>query len=278
MFKRLGNWLEARKSSSDNSSQSDVSTDSRSHTNSSCALRNWSELNIDGHHVELFDPGNGVEPDGCVLFLHGHGRIRLASNDVYSRLFQQHNLAVICPDGKRSWWMDRVCGEFDEHVTPRKWLLESVVPMIETRWNIVPPRIALLGISMGGQGALQLAYCQASRFPIVAAISPTVDFDQLYGAGLPLDQMYKDREEARQDTVVLNLHPLAWPRHQFFCCDPADREWFDGCARLGMKLSSSGILHERDLNTSAGGHTWDYFNSMAPATIQHIVSSLRKVD
>ena len=153
-----------------------------------------------------------------------------------------------------------------------------MIPFIEQRLAISSPRIALLGISMGGQGALQLAFRQASKFPVVAAISPAVDFFQLYGSGIPLDGMFPDAEAARQATVVLNLHPLAWPRHQYFCCDPADADWFDGAARLGMKLSSSGILHERDLQTTGGGHSWDYFNRMAPSAIKHIADSLHKID
>jgi hypothetical protein len=111
----------------------------------------------------------------------------------------------------------------------------------------------------------------------VAAIAPTVDFHQMYGAGIPLDTMFPNAEAARQATVVLNLQPLAWPRHQFFCCDPSDTEWFDGAARLGMKLSSSGILHERDLETTGGGHTWEYFNRMASPALKHIADSLRKL-
>jgi hypothetical protein len=86
--------------------------------------------------------------------------------------------------------------------------------------------------------------------------------------------MFPDAEAARQATVVLNLQPLAWPRHQFFCCDPADHDWFDGCARLGMKLFSSGILHERDLETTGGGHSWDYFNRMAAPALTHIAANL----
>ena len=127
---------------------------------------------------------------------------------------------------------------------------------------------------MGGQGVLQLAYRKAVRFPVVAAIAPAVDFHQMHGQGLPLDDMFVTAEEARQATVVLNLHPLAWPKHQFFCCDPADSEWIDGAARLGMKLSSSGILHERDLETTIDGHTWNYFNHMAPKVMDHIARSL----
>ena len=190
-------------------------------------------------------------------------------------MFQQHNLIAVCPDGKRSWWMDRICAEFSPTISPQAWLTDSLVPFISEQWNIESPKVALLGVSMGGQGALQLSYRKASEFPIVAAISPAVDFHQLYGQSLPLDEMFEDVEDARQATVVLNLHPLAWPRFQWICCDPADTDWYDGCRRLGMKLSSSGIMYERDFDTSAGGHSWDYFDHMAETAVSHIAQSLQ---
>ncbi|MEQ9411111.1 MAG: alpha/beta hydrolase-fold protein [Fuerstiella sp.] len=234
----------------------------------------WSTIELDGHQVDLFDPVGPDKPAGCVLFLHGHGRVMLRENPVFTRLFQQHQLAAVCPDGQRSWWLDVPCPEFSGDISPQQWILDRVVPAVEERWTLTPPEIALLGVSMGGQGVLQLSYRHARTFPVVAAISPAVDFHQLFGQKLPLDDMFEDVEAARQATVVLNLHPLAWPRHQWFCCDPADTDWFDGCARLKMKLASSGILFERDLETTAGGHSWDYFNHMAPAAIEHIVKGL----
>ncbi|MFO1003694.1 MAG: alpha/beta hydrolase-fold protein [Planctomycetaceae bacterium] len=241
-------------------------------------LKQWTTESLDGRRVDVFVPSGIMNPTAVVLFLHGHGRIMLNENAVFSNLFQEHGLAAVCPDGGRSWWLDVACEDFHHDLTAQNWLLESVVPFIEQKFDIHPPRIPLLGISMGGQGVLQLAFRQASKFPVVAAISPAVDFFQLYGSGIPLDTMFPNAEAARQATVVLNLHPLAWPRHQFFCCDPQDHEWFDGAARLGMKLSSSGILHERDLETTGGGHSWEYFNRMAPVCMKHIVESLRKVD
>ena len=241
-------------------------------------LQLWQTLMVDGRSVDVFQPEPEHSPAGVVLFLHGHGEVGLRSNPVFTRLFHQHRLAAVCPAGRRSWWLDVVCEEFDPAVTPQHWLTETLVPWIENTLAVAPPRIALLGISMGGQGALQLAYRHALKFPVIAAIAPAVDFHQLYGAGIPLDSMFPDAEAARQATVVLNLHPLNWPRHQFFCCDPTDSEWFDGAARLGMKLSSSGILHERDLETSAGGHSWDYFNHMAQRAIEHISGALAKLE
>ena len=262
--------------------------DSAPHSNmpdvsSADALQFWSTTEVEGHRVDLFDPrkntgsadhGDQSAPAGCVLFLHGHGRIMLNDNPTFSKLLLDHNLVAVCPDGQRSWWLDHVCPEFSTDVTPQQWLLDQLVPFIEQRWKIETPHIALLGISMGGQGALQLSYRYAAKFPVVAAISPAIDFFQLHGQGLPLDEMFDNAEEARQATVVLNLHPLAWPRHQWFCCDPDDTDWFDGAVRLGMKLSSSGILHERDLDTSHGGHSWDYFNHMAPTAFEHIAKAL----
>lgn len=240
-------------------------------------LSRWQRLRGAGRELELFVPAGAESLAGVVLFLHGHGEVLLSDNPVFTRLFQQHRLAVVCPSGRRSWWLDVVCEEFDPEVTPQQWLVQSLVPWIAETLQVEPPRIALLGVSMGGQGVLQLAYRQAMKFPVVAAISPAVDFHQLYGAGIPLDQMFPDAEAARQATVVLNLHPLQWPRYQYFCCDPADMEWYDGVSRLGMKLSSSGILHERDLLITGGGHTWEYFNRMAERALEHVVRGLGQV-
>lgn len=251
---------------------SDVSED-----NSGELLVRWSEDQVDGHAVGVFEPSTET-PNGVVLFLHGHGVVALRENPVFTQLFEAAGLIAVCPNGGRSWWLDLVCDDFDAGRSPQEWILESLVPWIEARWSIVPPQIALLGVSMGGQGVQQLSYRHPRTFPVVAAVSPAIDFHQLYGQNLPLDAMFETVEDARQATVVLNLNPLNWPRHQWFCCDPDDIDWFDGCARLGMKLSSSGIMHERDLETRAGGHTWDYFNRMAPAAIEHIVQGLESVD
>jgi len=237
----------------------------------------WTVEQVDSHSFDVFLPAER-KPDACVLFLHGHGQVLLRDNSVFCQLFEEAGLAAVCPVGGRSWWLDLVCEDFDSAISPQQWILNSLLPWIESHWSIGPPRIALLGVSMGGQGVQQLSYRYPREFPVIAAIAPAIDFHQLYGQQLPLDGMFEDVEEARQATVVLNLNPLNWPRSQWFCCDPDDLDWFDGCARLGMKLSSSGIMHERDLDTRAGGHSWEYFNRMAPAAMEHIVQSLASVD
>ncbi len=237
----------------------------------------WSTVTIAGKQADVYDPAK-PSPDGlAVLHLHGHGLTTLRDNPVFSAALERHGLPAICPHGQRSWWTDVVCEEFDAGMTPLDFLSEQIIPFITERWNVVSPGIGLTGISMGGQGVLQLAYRQARKFPVVAAISPAVDFHNWHGQGLPLDEMFANREAARQATATLQIHPLDWPRHQLLVCDPDDIDWFEGVERLSMKLSSSGIPFDLDIETRAGGHSWDYFHHMADRVIDFVADRLQRV-
>ena len=126
---------------------------------------------------------------------------------------------------------------------------------------------------MGGQGALQLAYRHARKFPTVVAISPKVDFETWWGHGTSLDTLFSDREAARQRTAILHLHPLNYPKHQLLLCDPADLYCFEAVLTLASKLSSTGIPFDQDFETSHGGYGWSYANLMASRTIEFIANT-----
>lgn len=238
----------------------------------------WTEGVVGGHPCDFFEPTE-PNPNGyVVLYLHGVHLGRLRDQPRFTEQFERHGLRVVGPITQRSWWTDRICPEFDAKLTAQQHLLSNVLPFIEQQLGVKSPRIALLGTSMGGQGALNLAYRYPDTFPVVAAISPAIDFqqrlEQIEDETDPLLQMYEDPESARQDTAILYIHPLNWPRGQFFCCDPADSQWFDSADRLRMKLSSLGVPFECDLDTSAGGHGFEYYNHMAETVIQFLVNRL----
>ncbi len=234
----------------------------------------WSQIEIDGKTADVYEPNRPGDHNRVVLHLHGHGLSTLKDNPTYSAELERHGLRAICPHGQRSWWTDVVCPEFDSEITPLWFLKERVVPFIAQRWDCRPPSVGLTGISMGGQGALQLAYRHSREFPVVAVIAPAVDFHNWWGQGLPLDEMFPDRESARQQTALLQIRPLDWPRHQLIVCDPADEEWFESADKLSMKLSSSGVPFESDLETTAGGHDWSYFDHMAERVIGFVAERL----
>jgi pimeloyl-ACP methyl ester carboxylesterase len=235
----------------------------------------WSIADIAGKPADVYDPP-GERPRFGVLFLHPHARDTLRDNTAYSALLDEHSLACVCPHGARSWWADRVCAEFDPAITPERFLLDSVVPFFDRRWGLKPRALGLLGISMGGQGALRLGFKHPRLFPVVTAVSPAVEYHEYYGMGLPLDEMYDSKEQCRQDTAPMHVHPGDFPPHLFFCIDPGDANWARGAQRLHEKLNALGVPHKIDLATRAGEHTWEYFNHMADPTVRFLANGLER--
>jgi len=233
-------------------------------------MSTWQQVEIAGKRADLLVPRERSPTNSAVIFLHGHGRITLKDNVAYTSHLEKLGLACVCPHGERSWWGEQICREFDSQISPAEYLREHLLPWMKEQLESEPPAIALVGVDMGGQGALRLAYRDPGLFPIVVALSPTIDIQYWYGRGLPLDEIYPTAEAARQDTATLLLHPLNWPRHQLLMCDPDDAEWFDSAQRLGSKLYSTGIPFERDFETRHGGHSWDYFNHVAPHALQFV--------
>jgi S-formylglutathione hydrolase FrmB len=235
----------------------------------------WSEELVTGKPCDVYVPERQNEHGYVVMYLHGVHLNRLHDKPAFMEQFDRYGLPVVAPRTERSWWTDRICLEFDDKITAEQHLLKNVMPFVQQRFSAAPPRIALLGTSMGGQGALRLAYKYPNLFPVVAAISPAIDFHKRYNEGdETIPQMYEDPEAARQDTAILYIHPLNWPRHQFFCCDPIDYRWHDSADRLRMKLYSLGVPHECDLETSGGGHGFEYYGRMAPQVMQFLVDRL----
>jgi len=237
----------------------------------------WSQIELAGHPCDLFEPATPAIPSQAVIYLHGVHLQRLVGNRAFEQQFDRHGLRVIAPMTQRSWWTDRICAEFDPALTAERYVLDHVVPYVQDQWQTAPPAIALLGTSMGGQGALRFAFKHPNTFPIVAALSPAIDYQwRMRDGDETLALMYRDEEEARQDTATLHVHPLNWPRNIFFACDPVDTRWHESAEKLRMKLYSLGIPHLCDLETSGGGHGFMFYNRMAPAAIEFIAQRLNQ--
>ncbi|MFL5328487.1 MAG: alpha/beta hydrolase [Gemmataceae bacterium] len=236
-------------------------------------MPDWQSIDIGGKPADLFEPSS--TPRHVLLFLHPFGGETLAHPvaAAYTQLLQQHGIACVCPIGGQCWWADRIDPAFDPQITAEHFLLDRVLPWMRNRWPN-HREVGLFGISMGGQGALRLAFKHSEVFPVVAAISSAIEYYQLYGQGLSLDAMYSSKEQCRQDTVPMHIHPSRQPRHVFFCCDPDDASWFRGSDRLHEKMLALGAAHESDLTTRAGGHSWQYFNAQAGQVMSFLLKSL----
>jgi S-formylglutathione hydrolase len=232
----------------------------------------WTAHSLAGKAIDVYDPT--ARPRFALLHLHGAGLETLLNNSTWSRLFDELQLACACPHGQRCWWTDRVCLDFDPQLTTEQHLLRNVVPFMRQRWQLGPRGLGVVGISMGGQGALRLAFKHPDLFPAVAGISSALDYHERYDRDPALAEMYDSKEQCRQDTALLHVPPTGAPPHIFFCIDPDDTDWLRGNDRLHEKLSALGVAHTCDLTTRAGGHSWTYFNAMADRVVRFLHAGL----
>lgn len=237
---------------------------------------NWSLIELAGHTCRLYEPAVPSPHNYVVVYLHCSEAASLRSYPAFIEAFDHHGLRVIEPVTGRSWWTDHIWPEFDATISAEGYVRQHVLPFVAEHWKARPPQLALLGVSMGGQGALRMAYKSPNVFPTVAAISPAIDFQKRIDEGVDpgLEFMYGDAEAARQDSALLHIHPLNWPRNQFFCCDPTDYRWHDSVDRLRMKLWSLGVPFECDMDTEAGGHSFKYASHMAERAVGFIAQRL----
>jgi S-formylglutathione hydrolase len=233
----------------------------------------WERTLLAGKAVDVFAPQGS--PRFGVLFLHDLDGITLAAAPVFLPFLREHRLACVCPHGDQSWWGDRLCPAFDAHVSPERYLVQSAKPYFEERWGLAPKAVGLLGIGMGGQGALRLAFKHPPLFTTAAAIAPALDYHELYGQGTAIDGMYDSKEQCRQDTALLHVPPHHPPAHLYFAID-SEHPWYRGCDRLHEKLNALGVAHTFELTSGAGGHTGSYFSKMAGQAMSFLVRSLEE--
>ena len=237
----------------------------------------WSTVTIDGRECEVFAPPAPL-PGRALVYLHDLRGESLRECPLLCAAVEAARLPVIAPHSGRSWWLDRPMPGFDAALTPERFVVDRLRPEIESRFGVRPPGIAVMGIGMGGQGALRLAYRHPAVFPVSAAITPAIDFHRaMREAGERADgelfdtlwETFGDVERARQDTAILHVHPLNWPRHQFFASDPADVHWHDGADRLHSKLVALGIPHTAALEPRA-----DFIATAAAEAVQFVLAAL----
>lgn len=240
-------------------------------------MAGWNRISIEGKAADVYTPSSRGKYG--LLFLHPRGDETLAhpaANPAFTDALAETGLTCCCPYASATWWCDKNYPHFDASHSAEAFLFQSVVPWMRQTWNLTERAIAVAGISMGGQGALRLGFKHAERFPVVAGLAGAIDYHLRYDDPefAELQRLYRGREQCRQDTATLHVKQNTFPRHIWFACDPRDEIWHPGNDRLHEKLRAVGVPHTCDLETSNGGHSWDYFNAMAKSMMRFIKAGL----
>ncbi|HEY1422811.1 MAG TPA: alpha/beta hydrolase family protein [Candidatus Acidoferrum sp.] len=213
--------------------------------------------------------------DNDQMFIHAGG-FNLVE-DLWER-GQIGEFLIATPDAGTSFYINGRDGK----VRYEDFLLQEFLPGIETRYRTRPGRAnrAVSGVSMGGYGALHLAFHQPQLFSSVSAHSAAI-IDKLpaFIAPSPAGGM---RARVLGGTFGSPPDPAFWDRHSpltlartanlaglkiyFDCGDHDDFGFETGAEALDKILTSRHIPHEAHIYP--GRHDWQYFAENLPASLR----------
>jgi S-formylglutathione hydrolase FrmB len=224
-----------------------------------------------------------------LYFLHGLGEneqtlLRSGGWGLIEDLRQQHKVGdflMVAPEGRGSFFIN-AAGRGDRY---SDFLLSEFLPYIESHFRVLRDRRhrGVTGLSMGGYGALRLAFAHSEMFGSVSAQSPALITEtpkqinadlhdagplaRLLGSvfGNPIDPAHwtanNPLDLARKNRIAIKTQAI------YFNCGEQDEFGFaEGAGKLHQQLLSEGVRHEFHLYP--GGHNAEYFLSHLHETIE----------
>ncbi|HVI09352.1 MAG TPA: alpha/beta hydrolase family protein [Candidatus Binatia bacterium] len=215
-----------------------------------------------------------------LYFLHGLGdNERTLFNSggftFLEEMEQRHKIGeflIAAPEGGRSFYINSADGNFRYN----DFFLQEFMPLIEKKYRAAPGRKnrAITGISMGGYGALRLAFAHPELFSAVSAQSAALitetpeELDLAVRSGAPLGRLLgtvfgtpiAPEHWKENSPFVLAPKNAAALRGMtiYFNCGKDDNYGFEkGAAALHEELEKLGIKHEYHLYP--GDHSFGYF-------------------
>jgi len=220
-----------------------------------------------------------------LYFLHGLGGNEQMFFDsggweLVQELWQEGKIGeflIVVPRGGSSFFINSQNGKYRYE----DFFIKEFLPAVEKRYRIRATRESrgIAGISMGGYGALHLAFRHPGLFAVVSAHSaalidklPTIAASnsrvsgplQIFGDvfGSPLDQAFWN---ANNPIVLARTANLSGLKIYFDCGEQDDYGFENGAQTLHNVLDSRRIPH--DFHLYPGDHSWLYFATHLPASL-----------
>jgi S-formylglutathione hydrolase FrmB len=172
----------------------------------------------------------------------------------------QYQQIIVCPDGNvTSWYFDSPVNKAWKYET---YVTKELVPFIDEHYQTIKDRKGrgITGLSMGGHGALYLAFRHQDIFGAAGSMSGGVDirpFPKNWKIEEKLGSYAEYPENWEKNTVINQLHLLT-PNSLALIIDCGTEDFFYKVnMNLHEKLAERNIAH--DFITRPGGHTWPYW-------------------
>ena len=206
--------------------------------------------------------------------------MNLGGWSIYDRLMREKKIgefALVAPAGFASFYINSRDGKFRYE----DFFLQEFLPAMEKKYRIGATRSqrGIMGISMGGFGALHYAFKYPEKFAAVSANMPaliehppqdlTPEWQRkLMGNifGDPTDVAFFEKNSAFHLARTDSLGPLK-RMAIYFDCGAQDRYGFyTGTEAMDKLLTARGIPHEAHIYP--GGHDWPFVLEHFPAALE----------
>lgn len=200
-----------------------------------------------------------------VYLLHGYsGNYRdwITKDKELEQEADRNHLIIVCPDGGFSSWY------FDSPVDPTSkyetFISGELVKAIDSKYKTIQDRKgrAITGLSMGGHGALYLAFRHQDIFGAAGSMSGGVDirpFPNNWDIAKRLGS-YAEFPERWEKNTVINMLNLLTPSSLAIIFDCGTEDFFFRVnENLHQQLLYRNIPH--DFIARPGSHNWAYWNN-----------------
>lgn len=210
------------------------------------------------------DAYNGETKFPVMYLLHGHSgnyATWVKSVDVKS-VADKHQFIIVCPDGNySSWYFDSSMDSTSRYET---YVANELVAWIDNEYSTIPNREsrAISGLSMGGHGALYLAFRHQDVFGACGSMSGGVDirpFPNNWGMKEHLGEQRSHPENWEKHTIINMLHLLTPNTLQITIDCGIDDFFYDVNMRLHDELLYRNIPHT--FISRPGAHNWDFWKT-----------------
>ena len=178
-------------------------------------------------------------------------------------LSNQYGVIIVCPDGQDSWYFD---SPVDPKMQFETYVSKELVEYIDSHYRTYANRYmrAITGLSMGGHGALFLAWRHPDVFWSCGSMSGCMDITQHPNSWHIKDRLgvYTGNEQRWRDHAVCNQVKLLktsklTPAQNIIIDDGLNDIFIKNNIALHEQLVKEGINH--DFTVRPGRHNWDYW-------------------
>ena len=232
--------------------------------------------------IRARNPAPGSKLPVVYLLHGGRGSFRDWSNNTDVARFAERGLILVMPDGDESWYTNSAERPRDRY---EDYMTQDLVSDVESRFPVLTGRAnrAIMGVSMGGFGAVKIALRHPELYALVGGLSSALDapgrpfsvarigqyrhYRAIFG---PVDSA--SRRDNDPFVLVSSADPAKMP-YFFLTC--GDKEGL-----LATNRSFARLLEQRhfpyEFQVVAGGHDWQQWSARLDAVFGSLMDHLAK--